>query len=115
MFLITHAIGCAAKSSSLGVKPLIYVAGDFDGADTSSLSNQLHFYKVCSKNNHKKGDVLGLILTNARQRYSINHWNGLGKNDHNITYAYATNMKYKSLLPIPVSRLERSVNIGVTV
>ena len=70
VFQVAHVIITASKSSSIGIRPLIIIAGDFNGADTSYLCSTLKLHKLSGESTHKKGRSLDLILTNAPKCYA---------------------------------------------
>jgi len=115
IYQVTFAISAAAKCSSIGIKPLIIVAGDFNGANTSYLCSSLQLHKLSDKSTHKKGRPLDLVFTNAPKCYTTKILEPLGKSDHNVVYCYAEQPDYKSLLPTPSIKLVRSGKIADTV
>ena len=115
IYQVTFAINAAAKCSSIGIKPLILVAGDFNGANTSYLCSSLQLHKLSNKSTHKKGGSLDLVFTNAPKCYTTKILEPLGKSDHNIVYCYAEQPAYKNLLSTPTTRLVRSGKIADTV
>ena len=115
IYQTTHAIASAAKSSSLGTKPLVIVAGDFNGANTSYLTTVLKLHKLNNAATHKRGGTLDLVFTNSPKCYKTQVWSPLGASDHNVIYCYADQLAYKSLLPRPTSVLVRGGHVRDTV
>ena len=114
IYQVAHAIIAASKCSSIGIRPLIIVAGDFNGANTCYLCSVLKLHKISSKATHRKGGSLDLVFTNAPKCYRARLWKPLGKSDHKIVLCYAEQPDYKSLLPKPSTRLVRSGLVGDT-
>jgi hypothetical protein len=112
---LTHAISSASKASSIGNKPLIFLCGDFNGADTTYLCKTIGLHQISKIATHNKGGALDLIFTNAPKCYSTQVWPPLGLSDHNVIYSYADQPSYRSLLPTPIKKLVRSGYVGHTV
>ena len=115
MYQLTFAVEHVTSGCKSGTKPLIFIAGDFNGADTSSLCHALQLHKLSTAATHKHGRTLDLILTNAPKCYSCEIWEPLGKSDHSIIYGTATQAKYNALLPKTSVKLVRSGRICETV
>jgi hypothetical protein len=114
IYQVAHAIIAASKCSSIGIRPLIIVAGDFNGANTSYLCSTLKLHKLSNNSTHKKGGSLDLVFTNAPKCYSTQLWKPLGKSDHKVVFCFAEQPTYKSLLSAPSTRLVRSGRVGDT-
>jgi hypothetical protein len=110
---ITGAIERAATCSQ-GSKPLIIVAGDFNGANVSPLCSTLQLYKITTEATHKRGRVLDLVLTNAPKCYTAELWDPMEKSDHKVIYTYASRASYMTTLT-STSRMVRSGKIVDTV
>ena len=65
-----NSIEHATKCSSIGNRPLIYIAGDFNGSDLSPLCRALQVYKINKEPTHINGSILDLILTNEPKYYT---------------------------------------------
>jgi hypothetical protein len=114
IFKVAHEIITASKSSSIGIRQLVIIAGDFNGADISYLCSTLKLHKLSGESTHKKCRSLDLILTNAPKCYTTELWYPLGKSDLKIVYSVAKQPAYKALLTIPTIKLVRSGRVGVT-
>ena len=94
----------ATKCISIGNRPLIHIAGDFNGADLSPLGRALQVYKIKKEPTHINGSILDLILTNAPKCYTtemhepLMSFNGI-KSDDKTIIAFARKLDYKKELP----------------
>jgi hypothetical protein len=117
---IIHAVENASKCSSIGVCPLIIIAGDFNRPNTEPLRHALKLHQINNLPTHKSGSVLDIVLTHAPKCYDHGTWCALADNDnkvsdHLVVHCFPTQIKYNNQLPPPVKRLVRSGRVGPTV
>lgn len=119
--IIMSAIEDASKCSSVGSRPLIYIGGDFNGANPTRLMRGLSMHQIVSTPTHTKGRTLDLLLTNAPRCYTCAApWCPLSDNfgsssDHSTIFCFALQADYKAQLPRPETRLVRSGKVADTV
>ena len=70
MWRIINYIEEAAKCESIGARPLVIIAGNFNGADLSPLCRSFKLYPVNQAPTHIDGACLDVILTNAPRCYT---------------------------------------------
>ena len=100
--------------TSNGSKPLIIIAGDFNGANVSTLCNANQLYKV-NESATRGRNCLDLILTNAPKCYQSELWPPLGKSDHSVVVAIPPLHAYNYSKPPASKKLIKSGNISDTV
>jgi hypothetical protein len=102
------------NQKGIGANPLIYIAGDFNGANTSLL-NKTHTTKQINKKATRKDKILDPIFTNAPNCYDCINLPPLGNSDHDIIKATPIYKKYKKSRPLPVTKKVRSGKIQHTI
>jgi hypothetical protein len=117
---IVNIVEQSVKCSSIGNRPLIFIGGDFNGADHSPICRALKVHKLNAGSTHTKGGELDILLTNAPRCYSIDTASPLVSykgvlSDHKTIIALPTEANYIAQLPPPVRKLVRSGCIGDTV
>ena len=106
-----HSAITSYKSSN---KSLVYVAGDFNGANIKPLLDLFGLYQI-NKHPTRGSKCLDLILTNSPKCYNYETWPELGASDHKIVVATAPSTSYRSILPRRECKLVRSGKIEDTV
>ena len=111
---LKEAIENALVSGNRNSRPLIFVAGDFNGANVSPLLSSLRVHQL---NRHAtRGErCLDLILTNAPKCYASETWPELGASDHKTVVALPPLSRYRERLPVAETRPVRSGKICDTV
>jgi hypothetical protein len=115
--ILISAIEKALDSDSgarQGARPLIMVAGDFNGANTKPLCSVFQLHQL-NKMATRGDRCLDLILSNAPHCYNCENWPELGSSDHKTVIAIAPEYLYREQLPPPVKRYVRTGKIGDTV
>ena len=95
-------------------KPLIYICGDFNGADTTTITSNLDLRQL----NHEptRGTkVLDIILSNAPNCYKVSTQPAIDRSDHKVVVASTVQEMYKSTRPTKTKRLVRTGKIRDTV
>ncbi len=98
IWLLTKSIEAAVSNSSYGNKSLIFIAGDFNRANTAPLCQALQLHVINKEPTYKKGNLLDLILINTPDCYSCNNMNPLGGSDHMVVIARPLASGYKHAL-----------------
>ena len=78
--------------------PLIFIAGDFNGANTS-LINRTHATYQINKKATRKNKLLDSIFTNAPKCYHCINQPSLANSDHQIVKAIPFNQDYTKTRP----------------
>ena len=117
---IINAVDEATKCTSIGNKTLLFIAGDFNGADLAPLCKALKVHKVNNEPTHIGGGTLDIIMTNAPRCYSAETLDPLisyegVKSDHRAVYAYTGQADYNATKPPIVRKLVRSGRVANTV
>ncbi len=113
---ILCSIENATQCRSIGNKPLIFVAGDFNGADTTPLCLALQLHQVNKDPTHKRGRTLDLRLANAPRCYVSETWAPLhddhnNRSDHFVILSYPPESKYKATLaPLCTKSIPKKMN-----
>ena len=96
--------------------PLIYVAGDFNGANLNPILNDSAFkLHLINTKPTRKGKCLDQVLTNAPKCYTALNLPPLGQADHEIVSIRAFNDAYKNTLKPQLKRPMRTGKIKDTV
>ncbi len=103
-----------SDSGSRSERPLIVIAGDFNGANIKPLCSVFQLHQL-NKTATRGDRCLDLILSNAPQCYNCENWPELGSSDHKTVVAIAPEYLYREQLPPPVKRYVRTGKIGDTV
>jgi hypothetical protein len=114
IFKLIRALEDPIASNTKNGKPLIYVCGDFNGANTKPLCNayQLHQINTEPTRNDKVYDI---ILTNAPACYTTTTMHAIGKSDHKVVVARAPQNKYSLTRPASTKTTVRAGKITDTV
>ena len=92
--------------------PLIYVAGDFNGANLNPILNDSAFkLHLVNTKPTRKGKCLDQVLTNAPKCYTALNLPPLGQADHEIVSIRAFNDAYKNTLKPQLKRPMRTGKI----
>lgn len=98
-----------------GTKPLIFIAGDLNGANNASLLNT-HQLKRLNYEATRGSNVLDVILTNAPNCYRVTTSLAIKLTDHKVVIADPpTTKEYTSSLPRKETKYVRSGKIADTV
>jgi hypothetical protein len=114
IYRLKEAIENALVSGNRSSRPLILVAGDFNGAIISPLLSSLQIYQV-NKHATRGERCLDLILTNAPKCYVSETWPELGASDHKTVVALPPSSRYRERLPVAETRPVRSGKLCDTV
>jgi hypothetical protein len=114
MWYLNYQLENALTKSSNGSKPLIIIAGDFNGANVATLCNTNQLYKLNGSATRGK-NCLDIILTNAPNSYHSELWPPLGKSDHSVVIAIPPKQNYKTSKPATARRLVKTGKIQDTV
>jgi len=114
IFKIIHALEDHICNISKNGKPLMFICGDLNGADTTPLRNA---YQLRQINNEATRDnnVLDVIITNAPECYTLETLPAIGTSDHKVVWATSSNANYKQTRPKQTKTLTRSGKIKDTV
>ncbi len=114
IYQLASALESATANSSLGNKPLIIIAGDFNGASTKYLCDSLQLYLI-NKSATRGKNTLDLVLTNAPKCYNPSNWPALGESDHMIVLCKPSQSLYKACIPATVKIMARTGKVADTV
>ncbi len=104
-----------SKFSTNG-KPLLFLMGDFNGANTNPLIKAFDLYQINSLPTNQKDDkCIDIILTNAPKSYNTINLPPIGTSDHKTVLARPDFNKYTSTKPKQLKIQVRSAKIADTV
>jgi hypothetical protein len=104
-----------SKLNSNG-KPLLFILGDFNGANVQPLLSAFSLYQINNKPTNKlHTKCLDILLSNAPKCYNCTNRPPFGKSDHDLVLAFPNLHKYKETRPKQRKILARSGKIADTV
>ena len=111
---LQQGIAEAVNKCTNSNRPLIFIAGDFNGAIVSPLCKEYDLYQLNKKNTRKEA-LLDIIITNAPKCFTCSNRPPLGNGDHQVVIATPPLSLYKKTR-LPNRKVTiRSGNINDTV
>ncbi len=111
---LIQAIAPVITNNTSSDHPLIYICGDFNGANTSPVSRALTVHQLQSGTT-RLDRTLDIILTNSPNSYQTTIRSPIGRSDHSTVEASSSSTQYKQLLAAKSKILVRTGRIEDTV